>query len=204
MIGTGEELENAGASAITSEDTALPLDFGVTTGEEQLISLEEGTGKIKAAAEARQDKTTVIVARTNALRVGGLPETIRRAKAYETAGADALFLPVSYALSPEELGAVHAEVKMPLIRGHLYSGEIKEEKTLQLADKKFLAANGVKIASAGPLTVWSSVQAVYETLKGLADGGSPDNFQPKMASHQLRGQVTRQDQYKEWIKRYLT
>ncbi len=51
---TVEELETAGVSCLTIEDTVLPLSFGAA-GEGQLISLEEGVGKMKAALSARQD-----------------------------------------------------------------------------------------------------------------------------------------------------
>lgn len=53
---TVEELETAGVSCLTIEDTVLPVSFG-GAGEGQLISLEEGVGKMKAALSARQDPT---------------------------------------------------------------------------------------------------------------------------------------------------
>src|SRR4051794_3246734 len=46
---TIEELESAGAAGLTIEDTLLPQPFG--QAKTQLISLEEGTGKIKAALD---------------------------------------------------------------------------------------------------------------------------------------------------------
>ena len=45
---TVEELETAGVSALTIEDTVLPRRFG--TGEPELVSLEEGIGKMKELA----------------------------------------------------------------------------------------------------------------------------------------------------------
>src|SRR5438477_10924938 len=55
---TVEELETAGVAAMTIEDTLLPRPFG--DGKTQLISLEEGVGKMKAALAGRQDKTLTI------------------------------------------------------------------------------------------------------------------------------------------------
>ena len=46
---TVQELEAAGAAALTIEDTLLPQAFGETAT--QLISLPEGVGKMKAAVE---------------------------------------------------------------------------------------------------------------------------------------------------------
>src|SRR5437764_6862951 len=50
---TVEELETAGAAGLTIEDTLLPQPFGQP--KTQLISLEEGAGKIRAALDARRD-----------------------------------------------------------------------------------------------------------------------------------------------------
>ena len=79
------ELERAGVSALTIEDTLLPAQFGRKSTD--LISIEEGVGKIRAALEARVDQELSIIARTNA---GVIPteEVIARVVAYQSAGAD--------------------------------------------------------------------------------------------------------------------
>src|SRR5271169_4060602 len=59
---TVEELETAGAAGLTIEDTLLPAAFG--QAGVQLISLEEGVGKMKAAVDARGDAALAIMART--------------------------------------------------------------------------------------------------------------------------------------------
>ena len=87
---TVEELETAGVSALTIEDTVLPRPYGAT--KTTLIPIEEGVGKMKAALAGRQDPRLVVAGRTGALRVTGLEDTIARCKAYEAAGVDALFL----------------------------------------------------------------------------------------------------------------
>src|ERR1700723_3590855 len=61
---TVEELETAGAAGLTIEDTLLPQAFGQT--KTQLISLEEGVGKMKAAVDARDDPSLGMVGRTGA------------------------------------------------------------------------------------------------------------------------------------------
>src|SRR3982750_1273614 len=86
---TVQELEAAGAAGLTIEDTLLPQAFG--QAKTQLISLEEGVGKMKAALDGRGDPTLVIMGRTGAAGITGLDDTIARAKAYEATGVDALF-----------------------------------------------------------------------------------------------------------------
>src|SRR6201746_1278660 len=67
---TIEELETAGAAGLTIEDTLLPQTFG--QAKPQLISLEEGVGKMKAALDARGDPSLVILGRTSAISISGL------------------------------------------------------------------------------------------------------------------------------------
>src|SRR5438128_2343384 len=67
---TVEELEAAGAAGLTIEDTLLPQAFG--QAKMQLISLEEGVGKMKAGLDSRSDASLVIMARTGAVSVTGL------------------------------------------------------------------------------------------------------------------------------------
>ena len=149
---TVEELETAGVSCLTIEDTLLPLSFG-GPGEGQLISVEEGIGKMKAALSGRQDSSLVIAGRTSALRVGGIPEAIRRVKAYQEAGVDAVFL--AGAQTRAEIEAVSSEAKIPLLLGGA-GGE--------LADLEFLGSQGVRVALQGHLPFQAAVKAGYDTL----------------------------------------
>src|SRR5205809_1000462 len=78
-------------SALSSAFSAalLPQAFG--QAKTQLISIDEGVGKVKAAVEARGDPALVIVGRTGAAAVTSIDDAIARAKAYEAVGVDALF-----------------------------------------------------------------------------------------------------------------
>lgn len=187
---TVEELESAGVSALTIEDTVLPRQFG--TGETALISIEEGVGKMKAALSGRQDPSLVVAGRSSALSVTGVEDAIRRTKAYEAAGVDAMFL--SGATTKAEVEAVRAEVKIPLMLGGA-GGE--------LSDRAFLSANGVRIALQGHLSFSASVKAIYDTLKALRDGVAPGDLTPTLATPDLMGQVTRRADYDTWTKEFM-
>ena len=191
VMRTVEELETAGVAALTIEDTVLPRTFAAT-GEEQLISLEEGVGKMRAALAARQDPALVITGRTSALRFSGIRETILRAKAYQKAGVDAIFLVGGQ--TREEIEAVHAEVRLPLLLGGA-GGE--------LADRQFLGANGVRISLQGHLAFQAAVKAVHDTLEALRDGDSPASLSPMLASPELMARVTRQEDYSRWTAEFL-
>ena len=187
---TVEELESAGVSALTIEDTVLPRRFG--TGETELISIEEGVGKMKAALSGRQDPSLVVAGRSSALSVTGVEDAIRRTKAYEAVGVDAMFL--SGATTKAEVEAVRADVKIPLMLGGA-GGE--------LSDRAFLSANGVRIALQGHLSFSASVKAIHNTLKSLRDGVAPGDLTDTLATPDMMGKVTRKADYDNWTKDFM-
>src|ERR1043165_4063396 len=71
---TVQELEAAGAGGLTIEDTLLPQAFG--QAKTQLVSLDEGIGKMQAALEARSDPSLVIIGRTGAASVTSVDDAI--------------------------------------------------------------------------------------------------------------------------------
>ena len=188
---TVEELETAGVSALTIEDTALPLSYG-NASEGNLISVDEGVGKMKAALSGRQDPALVIAGRSSALRFGGVPEAVKRAKAYQTAGVDAMFL--AGAQTRDEVAAVRSEVSIPILLGGA-GGE--------LSDLDWLSKNGVRIALQGHLPFAAAVKAAYDTLKALRDGVPPADLSGQIASPDLLSQLTRRANYDQWIKDWL-
>jgi 2-methylisocitrate lyase-like PEP mutase family enzyme len=87
---TTRELERAGAAAFHIEDQIAQKRCGHRP-DKQLVSVEEMCDRIAACVDARQDPATVVMARTDAFSVEGLDAAMRRAEAYQNAGADMLF-----------------------------------------------------------------------------------------------------------------
>jgi carboxyvinyl-carboxyphosphonate phosphorylmutase len=174
---TVQELETAGAAGLTIEDTLLPQAFGQT--KTQLISLEEGVGKMKAALDGRGDPSLVIVGRTGAASVSGVEDAIARARAYEAAGVDALFF--TGLKTRAELEAIAAATTLPIVLGGFPE---------ELIDPNALASQRVRIALQGHAPFAAATQAVYATLKALRDGELPKNLKG-VASSELTGRVTR-------------
>ena len=179
---TVQELEAAGAAGLTIEDTLLPQAFG--EAKTQLISLDEGVGKMKAALDGRGDPSLVIMGRTGAASITSLADAIERARAYEATGVDALFL--TGIKSRAELEAISAATQLPIVLG----GTPEE-----LNDLGLLAQLRVRIALQGHAPIAAAMQAIYATLKALRDGGSPKQLQG-LASSELTGRVTRNAEMK--------
>jgi carboxyvinyl-carboxyphosphonate phosphorylmutase len=160
---TVQEIEAAGAAGLTIEDTLLPQAYG--QAKPQIISIDEGVGKMKAALDGRSDLSLVIVGRTGAASITGIEDTVARAKAYEAAGVDALFF--TGLKTRAELQAIAAATKLPIIMGSA-DGE--------LADMAFLASHRVRVANQGHQPIAAAMQAVYETQKALREGVAPKDL----------------------------
>lgn len=191
VMRTVDELEAAGISGMTIEDTVLPKAFG--SKGEQLISIDELVGKLKGALEARQDPSLVIVGRTGALRADGIKEAELRAKAMEETGVDAIFL--TGITSREQVEAVHKVTSLPLIIGGT---------SPDLLDKDYLASVGVRIALQGHHPFYASAKAAYDTLKHFRDGGSPSDLGPVVASEELLNISQVRSDYTRWQDEYLS
>ena len=86
--------ENAGIASICIEDKIFPKENSLLeNGKNDLLSEKEFVAKILAAKEARSNKNFIIMARVEALISGaGMDEALKRATAYENAGADAILI----------------------------------------------------------------------------------------------------------------
>jgi methylisocitrate lyase len=87
---TVRSLIKFGAAAMHIEDQVGAKRCGHRPNKE-LVSKAEMVDRIKAAVDARTDPDFVVMARTDALAVEGLPAAIDRARACVAAGADMIF-----------------------------------------------------------------------------------------------------------------
>jgi len=99
-----KKYENAGIAGICIEDKTFPKQNSLLEGgNNQLLSEKDFAAKILAANEAKQNKAFTIIARIEALISGmGMENALKRAYAYEKAGAD-LILIHSKKITPEEI-----------------------------------------------------------------------------------------------------
>ncbi len=190
VMRTVQEIEHAGAAAVSIEDTLLPRAYG-STDAPQLVSIDEGAGKMKAAIAARRDSRFVILGRTSATAISGVDDAIARLRAYEAVGVDALMIPGLR--SRDELDRIAAATSLPLVIGGIPES---------MCDPVYLASRRGRLWSGGHQTFNVAVKALYDAMKAVHGGV----LAPKVAgaaSKDLMDGVTDAASYADWIKRFL-
>ena len=99
-----KKYEKTGIAAICIEDKTFPKQNSfLENSKQELLPEKEFVAKIIAAKEAKENSNFMIIGRTEALISGlGMKEAIKRANAYEKAGADAILIH-SKQDTPEEI-----------------------------------------------------------------------------------------------------
>ncbi len=152
--------EAAGFQAIEIEDQLLPRRVEHHVGIEHLVTTEFMVEKVKAALAARTDPGLMIVARTNARRLHGLDEALRRGEAFKKAGADMLFV---FTRNAEELRVIGERLPPPLMMFAPPDGFA----TFALK-RRDLAKLGYRIAASSGTAFAAMIKAVRQSYECLA------------------------------------
>jgi carboxyvinyl-carboxyphosphonate phosphorylmutase len=187
---TVEELENAGVAALSIEDTELPRPFR-SGGKVNLISIEEGVGKMRAAIAGRQDPGLTIAARTSAISVTGVEDTVARVAAYQETGVDAILL--VGIKQKQHIEAIAKVCRLPLILGGVGP---------DIMDLNYLGPLGIRICLQSHQPVMAAIQATYNTLKALREGVKPSRLNNTF-DKELFNRLSREDSYERWIQEFL-
>lgn len=179
------ELERAGVAALTIEDTLLPAQFGRKSTD--LISVEEGVGKIRAALEARVDQEMAIIARTNA-EVLDVDDVIRRTLAYQAAGADGICMVGIRDFDHLEQIARHLSVPLMLVS---YGNPA-------LRDDQRLAKLGVRIVVDGHAAYFAAIKATYDCLREQRGVDASD-----LTASELAKKYTLPEEYQIFAREYM-
>lgn len=158
--------EAAGAAAIQLEDQEFPKKCGHTPNR-RVIPLADAAQKIRVAAESRNSKDFLIIARTDARAGLGLDEALRRGEAFARAGADILFIE-----APEneaEMRRIGECFDLPLVANMVEGGKTPLLGRAELEDI------GYKIAifpASGFLAAAAALNAVYQHI--ACEGSTKD------------------------------
>ncbi|MDD3179108.1 MAG: methylisocitrate lyase [Opitutaceae bacterium] len=109
---TIREMGRAGVAAVHIEDQVAAKRCGHRPGKE-LVATTEMCDRLKAAVDTRPHSEFVIMARTDAAAIEGVPAAIARAQAYVAAGADMIFAEALTAL--DDYRKFTAAVPVPVL-----------------------------------------------------------------------------------------
>ena len=165
--------ERAGVAGVHLEDQDWPKRCGHLAGK-TLIPVEEMCAKVRAAVDARSDPDFIVIARTDAIAVEGFEAALGRAKAYEEAGADVLF--VEAPTTMEQVEAIPKAFARPTLYNMAMSGKTP-----------VLPASGIEALGFGVviypgLSLSAAIPAIRRTLAELRETGGIEASSAEMAS----------------------
>ena len=184
---TIHELERAGAAAIQLEDQQLPKKCGHLSGK-TLVSPAEMSAKVRAAAAARRDPGTVIIARTDARGVTDLDDAIARAHAYLQAGADWIF--PEALTSTDEFARFAEAVDAPLVANMTEFGQSPLLEVDELADLGYAVV-------LYPVTLLRvTLKAMQAALAILATDGTQSELLDLMVTREELYELLKYDEFR--------
>ena len=184
---TVENLEDAGASGISIEDTDLPIKFG-TSKISDFLEIKEAAKKIKIAVESKQNMSTCIIARTGCYPHTGFQDMIERGKAYESEGADAIFY--VNVNTRDHIYEISNHHKVPIVLGN-NSTEISLNE---------LADLGISVSLPGHKAYFIAMQAYKDAMQRLLETG---NFADYNIDMDKLGELSNEDIYSNLIDKYM-
>ncbi len=153
--------EAAGIEAVEIEDQLLPRRVSHHVGEDYLVPIGVAVDRIKEAVAARTNPDTVIIGRTNAVRVAGMDDALRRAEGMKRAGADMLFI---WGRKPEEMRFIAERLPAPLMTFAPADGF--STFGLSRAD---MAAMGYRLAASSGTAFAAMMKAARQSYEHLAN-----------------------------------
>lgn len=167
------ELEAVGANAVQIEDQVSPKRCGHMEGKE-VIPAEEMVIKVRAAVAARRSEETLIIARSDALQVTGLEDTIARCNAYGEAGADVVF--VDAPRSVEEYAAIAERCAVPTLANMSETGRSPTIPTDELERM------GYKVVIFPSTQTWLFTKAYEELCRAVVRDRTTASLADRFAS----------------------
>lgn len=189
------ELEAAGVCAIEIEDNSVPKEFGQAERRHALmISQDEQVGKLEAAAAARRNRDTVIVARTSALSELPRDEALERIRAYSATGAEAFMFP-ELPLGATDLIDVAAVTDLPL-----FALGVPDEV---VGDAALVASVRLRIRFLPHLPYRMALKAISDAFDHLVAEGDVGEMSAREAPESFLRELDRTAEMQRWQDRFV-
>lgn len=193
VVRTVQVLERAGANAIMLEDQTAPKRCGHFDGKD-VVSRDEMVQKIKAAVDSRVDAQMMIMARTDARAVEGLEAACERARAYQEAGADFLFIEAPR--SVDELAAIPRAVPGIHVCNMVVGGKTP------VLPRDTLAQMGYSVIAYANAALQASMRSMQNVLGHLHQTGGIAGAEDQLVMFDERQAILDHDRFREMELRY--
>lgn len=161
---TVREHVQAGVAAIHLEDQVAPKRCGQLAGI-KLIDAEEAAARLRCAVAARGSDDLLVIGRTDAMPAAGPEEAIRRARLYQQAGVDLVF--VDGIKTIREIEAVAKGVS-----GRKVVSIVDGNETVKLTARD-LESMGFQVVLYAVTALFAAIKGVEMALAHLATSGTP-------------------------------
>jgi 2-methylisocitrate lyase-like PEP mutase family enzyme len=186
-------LERAGADAVQIEDQSMPKRCGHFS-DKSVIPIEEMTGKVKAAVDARKSENLLVIARTDALAVEGFEPAIERAERYIEAGADVTF--VEAPESADEIHGIPQRLSVPQVVNVVVGGKTP------VFDQEELAKMGFGLVLYANVALQGAIAGMQTALKQLKTSGRMDEASAMVASFAERQRLVKKPLFDDLEDKY--
>ncbi len=191
---TLREYEHAGAAGVLFEDQVWPKRCGHMAGK-QVIDAEEHARKLRAAADAKTNPDTLLIARTDSRAVLGLDAAIERGRLYLDSGAEALFIE-----APQNEWELE-EIAKAFPDTILLANMIEGGRTPNLTSRD-LENLGFDIVFWPCSLVYTVTKALSDVLRCLRDEGTTKNVHDRMLGFSQFNSFIGLENYNELDKKY--
>lgn len=171
---TVREYLQAGVAAIHLEDQVAPKRCGQMAGV-RLMDAQESAKRIQCAVDARGSDDLLVIGRTDALPAVGMDEALRRARMYQDAGADLVFVDGIKKIA--EVEAVARGLAGPKVVSIVDGNETVALTAKDLQDMGFV------MVFYAVTTLFTAVKAIGDVLAELHAAGTPRAGADAMVSY---------------------
>ena len=186
---TIQELEEFGIAGCHLEDQENPKRCGHLDNK-SLVSVDEMSRKIMAAADAKTDPNFILFARTDARASEGMDAAVDRAKAYVDAGADAIF---PEAMEGEkEFEAFRKAIDVPMMANMTEFGKSPLLSAGQLENL------GYNLVIFPVTTTRLAMGAVRDGLAEISETGTQNGLIDKMHTRKELYELIRYEEYNNY------
>jgi 2-methylisocitrate lyase-like PEP mutase family enzyme len=180
--------ERAGVAAFHIEDQVFPKKCGHYENK-GLVSKSEFVQKIRAVKDALQDRSMLVIARTDAIAVEGFSAAIDRASAYADAGADVLFVEAPTSL--EQIEKIAEALPGPKLMNMFHGGKTPLVSATVLKDL------GYQIVIVPSDLQRAAIHGMNRVLAAIKRDGDSGAMIEQMASFKEREEIVGTSKYME-------